>query len=167
MHTKAKSNHAFMYRSIASKNQHIHAHAPKKHHSIHSHHLKQNNDVLRIKDCKRHNSRNTCAFQGFCNYCHAYGHKAYFYNSRKRAYHASSHRHGANMSYKRYCFYCGDFDHISYNCALKCKGPKTKLIWVPKGTCTNLEGPKYVGYQKCQIDLFCRKMNLPIKQGFK
>ena len=47
------------------------------------------------------------------------------------------------MSFNKCCFYCGDFGHISYKCAMKSKESKTKLVWVPKGTCTNIKGPKY------------------------
>ena len=148
VHNKDKSNHAFMYKPIASKNQPSHGNVHKKHHSFKNYHLKHKNDVPKAKDCKRHNSRNTCAFQGFCNYCHAYGHKAYFCNSWKRTYHASPHRNRINMSFNKCCFYCGDFGHVSYKCAIKSEKSKTKLVWVPKGTCTNIQGPKYLWVPK-------------------
>ena len=141
-HTKVKHNHAFMYRPYR-KQQPYRSIASKGHHS-HNNSLKHNNDILRANDCERHISRNACTFHGYCHYCHAYGHKAYFCNSRKRAYHASPHKHRTKMSFNRYCFHCGDYGHISYNCAMKHKVPKTKLFWVPKSTCTNHEGSKCV-----------------------
>ena len=30
-----------------------------------------------------------------------------------------------------------------------------------------MKDPSTFGYQKCQINLFCRKVNLPIKEDFK
>ena len=56
--------------------------------------------------------------------------------------------HRTKMSFNRYCFHCGDYGHISYNCAMKYKAPKTKLVWVSKSTCTNHERPKYVWVPK-------------------
>ena len=144
-HTKVKHNDVFMYmqyrkqqpyRSIASKGQHSYNYS-----------LKHNNDILRAKDCKRHISSNACTFHGYCHCCYAYGHKAYFCNSRKRD-HASPYKHRTKMSFNRYCFYCGDYGHISYNCAMKDKGPNTKLAWVPRSTRTNHEGPKHIWVPK-------------------
>ena len=87
-------------------------------------------------------------FMVYCHYCHAYGHKPYSCNVRKRANHASPYRDRNHMSFNKYCFYCGHFGHISYKCAMKNKESKTKLVWVPKGTCTNIQGPKYLWVPK-------------------